>query len=60
MRRFTTRDVSTGEVTREDKGLSLQSVNGITDWTEFEFDTIADLDVGQHMTVSGIQVERTA
>ena len=60
MRRFTTRDISTGEVTREDKGLSLQSVNGITDWTEAEFDTIANLNLGEHMTVSGIRVERTA
>lgn len=61
MKLYTTRDVSGGAAaTREDKGLSLQAVNTMTDWTAEEFDQISELEVGVVFEVDGIQVERTA
>lgn len=59
MKRYTTRDESAGYISAEDKGLSLAGVYHMTDWTDEQFDTIAQMDVGQKLNFKGITVERT-
>ena len=58
MKLYTMRDVSTGEVTSEDKNLPLSSVMKMTDWSEVDIDMVANMPEGVTLSFyGGIEVE---
>lgn len=59
MKRYIIRDENAGYISAEDKGLSLIGVYHMTDWTDEQFDAIAQMEVGQKLNFEGITVERT-
>jgi hypothetical protein len=59
MKRYTARDESAGYVASEDKGLTLQGINYITDFTETQFDIISEMKINEKLNFDGITVERT-
>ena len=59
MKKYTTRDESTGCVSREDPGLTLFGVYHITHWSASDFDKISEMKTGEKLNFEGITVERT-
>lgn len=68
MKRYTMRDesaLSIDKIVKErhypptDENLSLQAVNGMTDFSEQEFEAISEMNVGEKLDFDGITVERT-
>ena len=60
MKRYTTRDESAGYISAEHKGLSLAGVYHITDWTDYQFDIISEMKIGEKLNFYGVTVERDA
>ena len=59
MKRYTTKDESSGYISAQDDNLSLVGVYHITNWNDEQFDKISEMKVGEKLDFDGVTVERT-